>query len=426
MKFLEIFRRKKKNKYEEERPHEDGYAPLFKEEEQVYVTSRLDSIDIADKGTAGKKKVDKSVAKNPVSWKHRTVELCEELIDASRGMEDQRAEYQMITAYLNDIQKLEEMSSEQYKPIEDSAGQIVKLDSARNQYLNSEQRISDVKFAQFQEEENEMPGIIRRFQSNETYLDAINRDLHLLEGEKVEWNILKEDYKHTMKTLRKLSVVIFIVFFVWCLLLLTLSYIYEFDSQLYMLVTAFFAVALAAYVIVKYQNAGNEIKRCEANRNQAISLENHVKFKYVHMKNAVDYTCEKYQVKNSYELVYQYEQYQEMVKERENFRQTSDDLVYYTERLVGQLEALNLYDARTWLHYLGALLDRKEMVELKHNMLVRRQKVRKSMEEQILTIKELREEIEDYIYHSGDDLKQIRAVISKLERIDTIKPFSYN
>jgi hypothetical protein len=283
-----------------------------------------------------------------------------------------------------------------------------------------------VKFAQFQEEENEMPGIIRRFQSNEAYLEAIKRDLRLLEGEKMEWTILKDDQKHAMKTLRKLSVVMLVFFITWCVLLLTLSYVFAFDSQLYMLITAFFAVVLAAFVIVKYQNAGNEIKRCDANRNQAISLENHVKFKYVNMKNAVDYICEKYQVKNSYELIYQYEQYQEMVKERQHFRQTSDDLVYYTERLVRQLESFELYDARIWLHYLGALFDRKEMTELKHNMLLRRQKVRKRMEEQSATVSDLREEIEEYIYHSGDDMKQIRAVLSKLDNIDTIKPFSYN
>ena len=115
-----------------------------------------------------------------------------------------------------------------------------------------------------------------------------------------------------------------------------------------------------------------------------------------------------------------------MVKERERFRQTSDDLVYYSQRLIRQLESINLYDARIWLHYLGALLDKKEMSELKHNMLVRRQKIRKNMEEQSATIQELREDIEEYIYHSGDDMKQIRAVLSKLDHIDTIKPFSYN
>ena len=426
MRLLEFFRRKKKETYEEARPREDAYAPLFAKEDEVYMTSRLDSVDMAEKGTGGRKRAEKGTEKGTVSWKHRAVELCEELIDASRCLEDQKSEYQLVTEYLNDIQKLEELSEEQYKPIEDSARQIAKLDSARNEYLNTERRIPDVKFSQFQEEESEMPGIIQRFQSNEAYLEAINRDLRLLEGEKMEWNILKEDSKHSMEVLRKLSIVMFVFFFVWCLLLLILSYMFEFDSQLYMLLTAFFAVIFAAFVIVHYQNAGKEIKRCEVNRNQAISLENHVKIKYVNIKNAVDYTCEKYQVKNSYELIYQYEQYQEMVKERAKFRQTSDDLIYYTDRLIRRLESLNLYDARVWLHYLGALLDRKEMSELKQRMLVRREKIWKNMEEQRATIQELREGVEEYIYQSGDDMKQIRVVLSKLDDIDTIKPFSYN
>lgn len=425
MGFLEIFRRKKKNKYDDERPFEDGYAPLFEENEEVYMTSKLDALDLPDHGKTEERKSTKGKKKN-ISWKHHAVELCEELIDASSLLEEQKAEYQLVTAYLNDIQKLEELPAAQYKPIEDYARQIAKLDTARNQFLNTKHRLSDVKFAQFQEEENDMPGIIKRFQSNETYLEAIKRDMRLLEGEKMEWSILKEDQQNSMKTLRKLSVLMFVFFFVWCILLMVLAKAFEFDSQLLMLVTAFLAVLFATFVIVKYQNAGNEIKRCDVNRNQAITLENHVKIKYVNMKNAVDYTCEKYQVQNSVELIYQYEQYQEMVKEKRNFRQTSDDLIYYTERLIRQLDALNMYDSRIWLHYLGALLDRKEMVELKHNMLSRRQKVRSSMEKQIVTISDLREEIEEYIYHSGDDMKQIRAVLSKLDDIDMTNSFSYN
>ena len=66
------------------------------------------------------------------------------------------------------------------------------------------------------------------------------------------------------------------------------------------------------------------------------------------------------------------------------------------------------------------------MSELKQRMLVRREKIWKSMEEQRATIQELREGVEEYIYQSGDDMKQIRVVLSKLDDIDTIKPFSYN
>ena len=73
------------------------------------MTSKLDSIDFADKGTVGKRRAERESSKGQIPLKHRAVELCEELIDASRGLEDQKSEYQLVTAYLNDIQKLEEM-----------------------------------------------------------------------------------------------------------------------------------------------------------------------------------------------------------------------------------------------------------------------------------------------------------------------------
>ena len=87
------------------------------------------------------------------------------------------------------------------------------------------------------------------------------------------------------------------------------------------------------------------------NRNHAISLENHVKIKYVNIKNAVDYTCEKYHARNSQELEYVFEQYQDEAREKEKFRKTSDDLDYYSKSLIQYLMRLRMYAARVWINH---------------------------------------------------------------------------
>ncbi len=70
-----------------------------------------------------------------------------------------------------------------------------------------------------------------------------------------------------------------------------------------------------------------------------------MKIKYVSIKNAVDYTYEKYHVKNSKEFVYNYEQYLLAVKDKERFRRTNEDLEYNSKKLVSVLSKNDFYDA---------------------------------------------------------------------------------
>lgn len=415
MLFERFFKRRKKS--DQNRPREEAYAPLEQQEEENARTAVLEKVrepEPVRKAAAGRK----AGARGNVSARHRAVELCEELIDEARALEDERSEYQLVTAYLNDIQTIEGLGKDKMDPIVESAKQIVKLDSTRNQLLNAEHPMSDVMFAQFQEEENELPRLIKRLQSNETYLDAIKRDMNMLEGEKVEWIMLLQEQKEQQKTLRKVSAFLTVFFVFAVIFLILLSHAFAVDTQLYMVITAFLAVAFACFAILKYQDGVKEIRRCENNRNQAISLENHVKIKYVNIRNAVDYTYEKYQVKNSYELIYRYEQYQEMVKERQRFLKTSDELVYYSDRLVRLLESHNLYDARIWLHYVNAIIEKKDMVELKHNLILRRQRVRKQMEEQVVSIRTLRDEVEETLHGSGQQVQQIRRILERIEELN--------
>ena len=63
--------------------------------------------------------------------------------------------------------------------------------------------------------------------------------------------------------------------------------------------------------------------------------------------------------------------YQEEAREKETFRKTSDDLDYYTQNLLQYLTRLRMYDTRVWLTHANALVDSREMVELKHELCTR-------------------------------------------------------
>lgn len=127
---------------------------------------------------------------------------CEEIIEAIRELEEAKSEYRIVTDYLNDIQKIRNIPKETQEDLHEVAGNVAKLNKARDQYLNTAQKISDAQFVQMQQEEDEIPDAIRRLEANEAYEAAIRRDMNYLEGEKQAWVYCMEEVKEEMLNLR--------------------------------------------------------------------------------------------------------------------------------------------------------------------------------------------------------------------------------
>ena len=348
---------------------------------------------------------------------HYVVELCEQMIDISKEMEEVRQEYEEVTSYYNDITIVEGLEGEQKNLLVDVATSVSKLTKARNEYLNAEHKITDEMFNLLDDNEAEMPGIIKRLKANEEYLDAIKRDMNRLAGEKIEWSILRQDRSTEQKTLRSMSFTMLLVFGSSAIVVAALSLMLKWDL-LPLMVVALLAVMAGAYIVLRMQDCAREIKKADAMLNRAIALENRVKIKYVNIKNAVDYTCDRFHVKNHLELTYNYEQYIEACKEREKFKQTTEDLEYFNGRLVRVLNGLNLYDAKIWLGYANAIVDPREMVEVKHDLFGRRQKLRSRIEYNMSAIEDMKKEVEKYIDKLSDKQDQVRTIIARVDEMN--------
>ena len=348
---------------------------------------------------------------------HYVVELCEQMIDISKGMEEVREEYEQVTSYFNDITIVEGLEGQQKDTLVDVATSVTKLTKARNDYLNADHRITDEMFHLLDDNEAEMPGIIKRLKANEEYLDAIKRDMNRLSGEKIEWSVLRQERSTEQKTLRQMSFTMLYVFGVSAIVVAAVSLMLKWDL-LPLLVVALLAVIAGSYIVLRMQDCAKEIKKCDANLNRAIALENRVKIKFVNIKNAVDYTCERFHVNNSMELTYNYEQYIEACKEREIFKQTNEDLEYFNGRLVRLLGAMNLYDPKVWLNYADAIVDPREMVEVKHNLFARRQKLRERIEYNLSAIEDMKKEVEKYIDSLGEKQEQVRTIMARVDEIN--------
>lgn len=355
--------------------------------------------------------------KDHAAIRNHVVTLCEQMIDISKDMEDVRREYDRVTSYLNDIQIVEGLEGEQKDQLTEVAIQVTKLINVRNDYLNAEKKISDDVFLQMKELEDEVPAIIKRLKENETYLETVKRDLNRLASEKIEWSVVKQEAEEELREMRKLSQMLLFGFGGTAIIVAGLSIMMKWEL-LPLLIVALMATLAAAYVMIRMQECATDIKQSEINLNHTIALENRVKIRYVNAKNAVDYTCECFHVRDSKELTYNYEQFIEVCKEKERLKQTNEDLDYFNNRLVRILKGLHLYDAKIWVNYANAVVDPKEMVELKHDLFTRRQSLRSRIEYNLNAIEEMQVEVNKYVEKMGDKSEQVRAILQKVEELN--------
>lgn len=360
--------------------------------------------------------------KNPedeIAAHREVVESCEQMIELSREIEDARQEFEQVNDYVNDIRKIEALSEEDFRHVRDTAQNIINLHKSKEEFYRMDRKITDSQFTMMQQIEGEIKTVLKRFETNETYLDAVNHDLRYLEGEKMEWDIVRQECVREQTFLRRFSIVLLVLFVAGVVSLFVVGEVFQLNLQLEFMGLFFAAALLGAFVLFKFQDSGREIRRCEVNRNYAITLENRVKFKYVNTKNAIDYTCEKYHVNNSKELAYIYEAYLETVREQDRMRQMNEDMAYYENHLLNVLESFQVKDSESWITNVKALVEEREMEEIKRGLLLRRKKLRDRIQYNIDALGKLRENVEaNKEILDEENREQIEEIVKRIREVN--------
>lgn len=311
---------------------------------------------------------------------------CDQIVDATYQMEDLRVEYEMVTSYFTDIQTIEELPKDISQEMIDIAKKIALLESETSAFFHSDDRISDENFRLIQSIEKELTDIFARLKDLEDMDMKIKRDMKNLEAEKNSQEYLQENIEGRQAKLRT-----FITGFgtISVLLVITLAIVGVLtDNNLVLpiLMILLVVVGMAAVCVVTFRNLSYEFKMSEARENRAINLMNKVKVKYINNTATLEYLYSKYNIKSLRELEYLYDQYLIMVDEVRKYKKTTGDLREYSEALSKLLFAHGVKDPDIWVKQSLALIDNREMVEVKHSLNVRRQKLR----EQIAYNEELR------------------------------------
>lgn len=305
----------------------------------------------------------------------------ERLGEASDNIDELSREYGVVTAYLQDIEEIEALPQEIRVQIDYDAKKIVAADRDRSRYLGKENRMPDEKYEKLSRMEEEIPEGINKLKKEEDYQILVKKDLSRLDSEKYAYLFRLDEVNSTIANIKGMTGICLGALAVCLVMLLIMQFGFEMDTTIgYLIVVAAAAITLTI-LFVKFSDASKEQNSVENGIGKIITLQNKVKIRYVNNKHLLDYLYLKYGVSKAAELEELWSHYSEEKKERIKFEKAQEDLVFYKKSLVKNLAKYRIKDPEIWIRQAVALIDPKEMVEIRHELIGRRQVLRTQMEE---------------------------------------------
>jgi heme/copper-type cytochrome/quinol oxidase subunit 4 len=354
---------------------------------------------------------------DPKKLEHYILDSCEQIIASTKAMERQKMEYRVVTRYLNDIKSIENLPKEQAKDLRSTASRICELEENLINARAITRNITDEQYQVISDEEEDMPAIINRFTADEIYQAKLKRNLSYLEGEKSRWEIEREELKEQIKLFKHMAMAILASFLTLAILLMVMYQATSADISLWIYAVLFICAVSGFIVFLRQNTIARENKSALIHLNQAISMLNVERMKYVNVTNSIEYSKDKYGVNNSSELQYVWEQYQDKVRDQQRYIQNNEDLDFYNNKLERLLESIGLSDDKIWLNQINALIDRQEMADRRHRLVMRRKKIRDRLEDHRRIVKEERDEIDRLMTSHEHYLPEIQEIIKSVDKL---------
>lgn len=354
---------------------------------------------------------------DPKKLEHYILDSCEQIIASTKAMERQKMEYRIVTRYLNDIKAIENLPKDTAKDLRTTATRICELEQNILESRNITRNISDEQFTVIADEEEDMPEIINRFASDEIYQAKLKKSLSYLEGEKSRWEIEREELLAQGKIFRRMAIAVLTSFTTLLILLYVMYSVATVDISLWIYLVLFIC-AVSGFIIFLRQNTITRESRMALIRlNQAISMLNVERMKYVNVTNSIEYSKDKYYVKTAAELQYIWEQYQDKVRDQQRYIENNDDLEFYSDKLERILGSIGLADDKIWLNQVNALINKQDMSDCRHRLVVRRKKIRDRLEDHRKIVQEERDEIDRLMTRHEHYLPEIQEIIKSVDKL---------
>lgn len=339
----------------------------------------------------------------------------EQIADASKEINLLTGEYSLVTTYLCDIEELEALPSAEKEEVERIARMLTTLEKERQRYFGKKDRMPDSEYYQMRKQENEVEEGIRKLKECEDYAVLIRQDLGKLDGERHAFDFRKHELETMLGNLRGMAVIFLTALGVCILMLMVLQLGFRMNTYVgYILAVVAGAVATAV-LSFKYTDAQRELKRVGAAINRLIQLQNKVKIRYVNNTNLLEYLYIKYDTDSAEKLIKRWENYRQEKEERKQYAEAEAKTEYFQKQLSSQLSKYRISDPARWIHQTAALLDRREMVEIRHGLILRRQALRKQLDYNKEVADVAHKEIMDVVEQYPDYTAEILEMVNKYE-----------
>lgn len=304
----------------------------------------------------------------------------EQMAEATTEVESLQFEYNMITAQLKDMEEIDALPEEEHRELEEAARQIDLMEVRRSGFLKRANRMSEAQYQKMEALAEEVALGSAKLKEAEGYQERIRADMKKLENEKDAYLYRKHELQRQMENLKAMSVVCIFAAVLCVILLLVLQMGFGMNARIGYLMMAGAAALAVVIIFIRHSDGIRDLQIVEKSINKIILLHNAVKIRYINNTNLLEYLRLKYGVSGAEELERLWRQYQEEKAERETFRQTEKDLELFQRELLHILRRYQVKDPVIWLHQTAAILDPKEMVEIRHNLIIRRQSLRRRID----------------------------------------------
>ncbi|MBE5885286.1 MAG: hypothetical protein E7284_02650 [Lachnospiraceae bacterium] len=313
--------------------------------------------------------------------RERYIESClEQMKTASDEIDMLNREYDAVTAYLNDTDEIEQLPEHLRNPIEDCATKLLRLEKEFRNYTAKDNHLSSEDYALMERIEDEMPAGYEKLRDSEEYQKLVKEDMRRLEGEKQAYYYRKAEMKGMLSNVKGVFFICVVAAVTCVIMLFILQFGFELDVRIGYILTAGAAAIAFTVLFVKNLDMQQEAAKIEKSIAKLIHMHNAVKIRYVNNTNLLEYLYMKYNVDSAKELKELWDCYVSERAERERFEQTKYDITFYRDELLQRMRKLHIADPDIWIHQAEALINRKEMVEIRHSLIERRQNLRKQME----------------------------------------------
>ena len=307
-------------------------------------------------------------------------ECLEQMSEGSREMDLLKGEYDKVTSYLRDMEEIEALPNSQRAEINSIAKKLMSYEEDIERFRSRKSPLTDEQFASLRRREKDIPGGLATIKENERMAVLIKKDLKRLDGERKALAFRRNELHDTQENMRGMA----IIFTTAAALLLIILAMMQFALGMNVYIGYFLCIACAAIaltvVCVKFIDADHELVKTAGSMGKLIQLQNTVKIRYVNNRNLLSYLYIKYECKNGKELEELWSMYSREAEDRRQFNENSIGAVEAKEDLIRLLAKYHIACPARWVDQIPALLDKREMVELRHGYILRRQSLREQID----------------------------------------------